>query len=92
MSRNYYLLPATILASLVIMHHACADDYGERFYNQTPTGLAEYSVSSHETPDIAMDDAARELQNIMPAAGDEETTPISEEEAKKENTEEDPGK
>lgn len=51
-----------------------ADEYGERFYNHTPTGMAEYTAPSYETPDIAMDDIAAELQDIMPAAGDETET------------------
>lgn len=60
-----------------------ADDYGERFYNHTPTGLAEFSESNHESLDIAIDDIARELQGTMPAAGDEEAEGDAQQEEKK---------
>ncbi len=48
-----------------------ADEFGERFYNQTPAGMADYTVPQEEIPDIAMDEVAQELQDIMPASGDE---------------------
>ncbi len=50
-----------------------ADDFGPRFAETTPPGLAEYTVE--ETADIAMDEAAKDLQDIMPAAGEEQITP-----------------
>ncbi len=49
-----------------------ADEYGERFYNQTPQGMADYTAEEEEIPAIAMDDVAADLQEIMPAAGEEE--------------------
>lgn len=52
---------------------AHADGFGPRFYNQTPPGLADYTVE--ETPDIAMDDLAKELNEIMPATGEEQSKP-----------------
>ncbi len=57
-----------------------AHDFGESFYNETPLGLAEYSVDDAETQDIAMDDIAKELGNIMPAAGEEADVDASPEE------------
>lgn len=65
-----FLLAATSL-SFCFSEKVFADEYGERFYNNTPAGMAEYSVPSQETPDIAMDDMASDLQDIMPAAGEE---------------------
>ncbi len=52
---------------------AHADDFGPRFSETTPPGLADYTVE--ETPDIAMDDLAKDLQDIMPAAGEKEAKP-----------------
>ncbi|MGH1403961.1 MAG: hypothetical protein ACRBDL_06935 [Alphaproteobacteria bacterium] len=49
---------------------SAADEYGDRFYNQTPKGLADYTVEEDSMPNIAMDDMAADLQEIMPAAGD----------------------
>jgi len=49
-----------------------ADDFGERFYNNAPSSLGDFTSSGAEAfPDIAMDDAAQDLQEIMPAAGEE---------------------
>ncbi len=58
---------------------AQADEYGERFYNQAPKGLGDFSSAETETPDIAMDDAAQDLQDVMPAAGEEEEQQTSSE-------------
>ncbi|MCK5373855.1 MAG: hypothetical protein KAJ40_01080 [Alphaproteobacteria bacterium] len=62
----------TITLLFVTSIVAQADEYGERFYNHTPAGMAEYTVPSSEFPDIAMDDIASELQDIMPTAGEKE--------------------
>ncbi len=48
-----------------------ADDFGDRFYNQAPAGLGDFTAETHEIPDIAMDDVAKDLQEIMPAAGED---------------------
>ncbi len=73
-----YLSIATILV-ICFSQYASADEYGARFYNNTPAGMAEFTLPS-ETVDIAMDDVnssdnmdniASNLQNIMPAAGEE---------------------
>lgn len=50
---------------------AFADEFGERFYSETPSGLGEYNVTSVEIQDIAMDEVAEDLQDVMPAAGEE---------------------
>ncbi|MFP4097340.1 MAG: hypothetical protein ACLFP8_02890 [Alphaproteobacteria bacterium] len=60
---------ATVLV-ILLATKANADEYGQRFHNETPPGMAEYTVP--ETPEIAMDDKAEDLQDIMPAAGDKE--------------------
>lgn len=59
-----------IAVMLFLTTNALADDFGSRFNNQTPAGLAEYTVE--ETPDIAMDEMATDLNDIMTAAGEEE--------------------
>ncbi len=56
-----------------------ADEFGERFSNKAPSGLGDYTAEETEFPDIAMDDMAEALQDIMPAAGEEDVA--SEEEA-----------
>ena len=61
---------------------ASADEFGERFSNKAPSGLGDYTAEETEFPDIAMDEMAAELQNIMPAAGEAvEEEAVSEEEA-----------
>lgn len=55
---------------------ATADDFGPRFDNKAPKGLGDYTAPEHEISDVAMDDVAKDLQDIMPAAGEEmEETP-----------------
>lgn len=59
------------------------DGFGERFYNNAPSSLGEHEAPIEEIPDIAMDEMAEQLQNILPAAGEEESndlTPIPVEE------------
>lgn len=60
----------SIILSSATFHAAIADEFGDRFYNQTPPGLADGTGEAEEIPDIAMDDAAQDMQNIMPAAGE----------------------
>lgn len=69
--RFFFLAIFTILVSLT-SGIAMADEFGERFYNQAPQALGDYTMDASEIPDIAMDDMAQDLQNIMPAAGEEE--------------------
>ncbi len=64
------LLAVTL--GIALPNIALADDFGARFYNQAPKGLGDYTAPESEIPDIAMDDMAEDLQNIMPAAGEEE--------------------
>ena len=55
---------------------ATADDFGTRFNNKAPKGLGDYTAPEHEISDVAMDEAAKDLQDIMPASGEEtEETP-----------------
>ena len=62
-----------LLGIIFIAQDVRADDgFGEMFYNQTPKGMADHTVSEEETSDIAMDDAAQDMRDIMPAAGEEE--------------------
>ncbi len=49
---------------------AFANEFGDYFYNKTPAGLGDYTTPESEIPDIAMDEIAKDLQLIMPAAGD----------------------
>ncbi len=63
---------------------AFADEFGDRFYNQAPSGLGDYTAPEDEFPDIAMDDIARSLQDIMPAAGEEESPEVIKEETPEE--------
>ncbi|MDH5722892.1 MAG: hypothetical protein OEY94_06190 [Alphaproteobacteria bacterium] len=49
-----------------------ADEFGSRFTGETPAGMAEGTYEPEETPAVAMDDPAEDLQDIMPAAGEEE--------------------
>lgn len=55
------------------------DAYGERFANTTPPGLKEHTAP--ELPQIAMDEIARDLQDVMPAAGEAEDEEMTSEEA-----------
>jgi hypothetical protein len=71
MLRIFGFLSAVTIMFFCFSEKASADEYGERFYNNTPAGMAEYTVPPHETQDIAMDDMATDLQDIKPAAGEE---------------------
>ncbi len=70
MLRTLGLLSTATVLLFCFSQNASADEYGERFYNNTPAGMAEFTLPD-ETVDIAMDDAAADLQDIMPAAGEE---------------------
>jgi len=69
--RFTFLLLLSLLASFTTTA-SLADEFGDRFYNEPPKGLGDFTADSHEIPDIAMDDAAQDVQDIMPAAGDED--------------------
>lgn len=60
----------TVLGTVMLSSAAFADDFGPRFDEKTPPGLADYTVP--EEANIAMDEAAEDLQNIIPASGEEE--------------------
>ena len=50
-----------------------ADEFGARFYAQAPRGLGDYTAPEVAVQNVASDDkVAEDLQNIMPAAGEEE--------------------
>ena len=49
-----------------------ANEFGDMFYNQTPAGMADYTAPETEYSDIAMDEMAKDMKDILPAAGDEE--------------------
>lgn len=68
-----FLVLFALIISGVAPNMAFADEFGERFYNQAPSGLGDYTAAAEEEefPDIAMDDIAKSLQDIMPASGDE---------------------
>ncbi len=77
------IIALSLLTSVIGMSiPAYADEFGPRFYNKTPAGLADYTIE--ETPDIAMDEMAEDLQDIMPAAGESQKEEKPEENASKE--------
>ncbi len=57
---------------------AHADEFGERFYNQAPQGLGEFTADNmdFDIEFISMDDIAASLQDIMPAAGGEDDSSL----------------
>ena len=57
------------------------DGFGDRFYNQAPQALGDYTAEETEIQDVAMDDIANDLQSIQPASGDEDTPSSNENEA-----------
>ena len=64
--------------ALFVFSHTQADDFGPRFMNEAPAALSApdagpETMSADGVVDafISMDDMAEQLQNIMPAAGDE---------------------
>ena len=59
---------------MVLPHVASANEFGDMFYNQTPAGMADYTAPETESSDIAMDEMAKDMQDIMPAAGEEEVS------------------
>lgn len=56
---------------------AIADDFGERFSAKAPAALGTYTGEGESVENIAASETtAEDLQNIMPAAGEEqENTP-----------------
>ncbi|MDB2683196.1 hypothetical protein N9Z27_02995 [Alphaproteobacteria bacterium] len=49
------------------------DEFGERFYSQAPVGLEDYPEEP-ENDFLISDEAAAALNDIFPAAGEEEAT------------------
>ncbi len=75
--RNLFILSAVLIMN-ASSQAALADEFGDRFYSQTPTGLGEHTVIETESPEVAMDNLAKEVQEISPASG-ESNTPSDEE-------------
>ncbi|PCJ97029.1 MAG: hypothetical protein COA45_10435 [Zetaproteobacteria bacterium] len=69
-----FMILAAVTMIGFVPNSVSADEFGDRFYNQAPQGLGDYTAEDVEVLDIAMDDIAESLQDIMPAAGDEELT------------------
>ena len=69
---NRFAFLVTALLALSTATYA-ADDFGPRFTNEAPAGFGNPTPTSAETNDFMadMNDIANQLQNIMPAAGDE---------------------
>lgn len=65
------VISAVMLMFMPLIAHA--DEFGERFYGEAPAGLGDFTAPATQTQDIAQDETtAEELQEIMPAAGEEE--------------------
>ncbi len=69
-----YVTVFTLIFSLTgaPISYAYDDGFGDRFYNNAPSGLGDHNAEEEPSQDIAMDDLAESLQDIQPAAGDEE--------------------
>lgn len=76
-----FIIMLSVLSVTATASNAFDDGFGDRFYNQAPQALGEYTTEDSEVPDIAMDDFARELQEIQPASGEEDATSSSEDES-----------
>ena len=61
----------SFLLVLSLSSPALADEFGDRFYNQTPAGLGDYTMPEEGIPMVSIDDIAQDLQDVMPAAGEE---------------------
>ena len=81
MRKFIYTIVAMMAIGTTFPAQAFDDGFGDRFYNQSPAAFGEHTDEGHEVQDIAMDDIAIELQNIKPAAGDEEEAVEAEREA-----------
>ncbi len=69
-----YLILALLMGfAIAAAQDALADEeFGKRFADETPAGMAEGTYEPEESPAIAMDEQAIRLQDIIPAAGEEE--------------------
>jgi len=73
--RSLFILSVVYVAVSGACFPAHADDFGPRFYGQAPKALQPLPFMRSEEA-VAMEDAAEELQNIMPAAGELEDTAL----------------
>ena len=71
--RVLFILAVLFFVSFV-SYAAYADEFGDRFHTQTPQGLGDFSVEDGEVSDVAMEDISENLDNIMPASGEENST------------------
>ncbi len=80
MRNTLFIIVGIFVVTPASTSYAFDDGFGDRFYNQAPAALGEYEVEAEEAEmqDIAMDDLASELQNIQPAAGEEEASELEE--------------
>lgn len=67
----------TFLVTLILAVSAAgashADEFGERFYAKAPAALGDFTAQPVEIDAVAQEEqTAKDLQNIMPAAGEEE--------------------
>jgi len=82
---RYFILTLLMGVFITSAQSAMAeDDFGKRFAGETPAGMAEGTYEPEESPAIAMDNEAIRLQDIVPAAGEEEDD-IKENSSKSEN-------
>tara|TARA_B100001989_G_scaffold252100_1_gene233114 strand:- start:4578 stop:4856 length:279 start_codon:yes stop_codon:yes gene_type:complete len=82
---KHFILTAFLVIGLLTAHNAlAADEFGENFTGETPAGLAEGNYAPEKSQAIAMDEEAVRLQDIIPAAGDEEEEAPVEKPAKSE--------
>ena len=83
MIRNFLAVSLMILTSAGFAHARDDGGFGSGFTNAAPSALSDTSPSSalaQKTP-VTGEPNAQDLENIMPAAGDEETAPTAAEPA-----------
>lgn len=66
------LIVALLLGCFFASTYVYADEYGDRFYSETPRGMQDFTVEEEPAIAMDMDEAAKELRDIMPAAGEED--------------------
>ncbi len=69
--KNIGFLSITCALVLAASTANAADEFGDRFYGQAPAALG----ATPQEQLLADEEAAKALQDIMPAAGDEEIVP-----------------
>lgn len=71
------LVGATVFcgALFLCVEQPRADEYGSRFYEQTPAGMMPYTMADRDYQIAQIEEIARELQDVAPAAGEEISEP-----------------